>query len=139
MGLAAYSGPQSNWEHWLSREKGSHKIKMSADNIVLEMAALDKRYDDGQGKPYFRPWLVDLAYNTQAALEEVLCHLISNACRLTGLKHVCIAGGVGLNSVANYKILRDCQLNDIFIFPASADNGIDIGCALLAYHTEILG
>ena len=136
MGLAAYGGPQSNWERWLSKEKGSLKIKMFAYDIFLEMAALEKRYDDGQGKPYFRPWLVDLAYKIQAELEEVLCHLIGDACRQTGLKHVCIAGGVGLNSVANYKILRDCQLNDIFIFPASADNGIAVGCALWAYHTD---
>ena len=139
MGLAAYGGPQPNWKRWLSKEKGSHRVKISAYDIFLEMAALEKRYDDGQGKPYFRPWLVDLAYKVQTELEEVLCEIIANACHMTGLKHVCIAGGVGLNSVANYKILRDCGLDDIFIFPAAADNGIAVGCALWGYHSDERG
>ena len=38
-----------------------------------------------------------------------------------------------LNSVANYQILQRCALEDIFIFPAAADNGIAAGCALCAY------
>ena len=134
MGLAAYGGPQPNWQRWLAKEKSSHRVKISAYDIFLEMAALEKRYDDGHGKPYFRPWLVDLAYKVQTELEEVLCQIVADACHITGLKHVCIAGGVGLNSVANYKILRDCELDDIFIFPAAADNGIAIGCALWGYH-----
>ncbi|MEE2887512.1 MAG: carbamoyltransferase C-terminal domain-containing protein [Planctomycetota bacterium] len=136
MGLAAYGGPQPNWEQWFSKDEDSHAIQMSAYDIFLEMAALEKRYDDGQGKPYSRPWLVDLAYKVQAELEKVLCQLVSDACQQTGLKRVCLAGGVGLNSVANYKILRECELEDIFIFPAAADNGIAVGCALWGYHTE---
>ena len=42
----------------------------------------------------------------------------------TGLKKLCMAGGVALNSVANQKILRHCELEDIFVFPAAGDNGI---------------
>ena len=34
---------------------------MSAYDIFLEIEALEKRYDNREGKPYFRPWLVDLA------------------------------------------------------------------------------
>jgi carbamoyltransferase len=136
MGLAAYGGPQENWERWFLKEKGSHRINMSAYDIFLEMAALEKRYDNGEGKPYFRPWLVDLAYKVQVELEEVLCELVADACAETGLKHVCMAGGVALNSVANYKILRACELDDIFIFPAASDNGIAVGCALWGYHRE---
>jgi carbamoyltransferase len=136
MGLAAYGGPQPNWEPWFTRATESYKINISAYDIFLEMAALEKRYDDGLGRPYFRPWLVDLAYKVQVELEQVLCQLVRDACAETGLKRLCIAGGVGLNSVANYKILRDCELQDIFTFPAAADNGIAVGCALWAYHSE---
>jgi len=136
MGLAAYGGPQSNWERWFTKPEDSHAIQMSAYDIFLEMAALEKRYDDGQGKPYFRPWLVDLAYKVQTELEDVLIQLVGDACERTGLRRVCIAGGVGLNSVANYKILRDCELDGVFIFPAAGDNGIAVGCALWGYHTE---
>lgn len=136
MGLAAYGGPQENWQNWMAKQEGSYQIKMSAYDIFLEMAALEKRYDDGQGKPYFRPWLVDLAYKVQTELEQILSDLISEACQQTGLNRLCIAGGVGLNSVANYKILRNCGLEDVFTFPAAADNGIAAGCALWAYHTQ---
>tara|TARA_B100001123_G_scaffold111283_1_gene129426 strand:+ start:3575 stop:7339 length:3765 start_codon:yes stop_codon:yes gene_type:complete len=136
MGLAAYGGPQPNWEPWFTKADDPYKINLSAYDIFLEMAALEKRYDDDLGKPYFRPWLVDLAYKVQAELEHVLCQLVRDACATTGLKKLCIAGGVGLNSVANYKILRDCTLEDIFTFPAAADNGIAVGCALWAYHSE---
>ena len=136
MGLAAYGGPQENWERWFHKEQGSHRINMSAYDIFLEMAALEKRYDNGEGKPYFRPWLVDLAYKVQTELEEVLCDLVADACAGTGLKRVCMAGGVALNSVANYKVLRACELDDIFVFPAASDNGIAVGCALWGYHSE---
>jgi carbamoyltransferase len=136
MGLAAYGGAQENWERWFHKENGSYRINMSAYDIFLEMAALEKRYDNGEGKPYFRPWLVDLAYKVQTELEEVLCELVADACAQTGLKRVCMAGGVALNSVANYKILRACALEDIFVFPAASDNGIAVGCALWGYHSE---
>ncbi|MEC7583924.1 MAG: carbamoyltransferase C-terminal domain-containing protein [Planctomycetota bacterium] len=136
MGLAAYGGPQARWETWLSKAPSELGIRMSAYDIFLEMAALEKRYDDGEGKPYFRPWLVDLAYKAQAELEQVLCELVRDASKQTGLGRLCIAGGVGLNSVANYKVFRDCGLDDIFVFPAAADNGISVGCALWGYHTE---
>lgn len=134
MGLAAFGNPQSNWEKWLRTDPGSLQLGISAYDIALEVAALQKRYDDGAGKPYFRPWLVDLAYKVQTELEEALCHLVEEAQARTGLNKLCIAGGVGLNSVANYSILKRCALDDIFIFPAAADNGIAAGCALWAYH-----
>lgn len=136
MGLAAYGGTQENWERWFHKENGSYRINMSAYDILLEMEALEKRYDNGEGKPYFRPWLVDLAYKVQTELEEVLCELVADACAQTGLKRVCMAGGVALNSVANYKILRACALEDIFVFPAASDNGIAVGCALWGYHND---
>ena len=133
MGLAAYGGPQDAWERWLRPVEGAPRVALSAYDIFLEMAALEKRYDDGQGKPYFRPWLVDLAYKVQHELEEALCHIVSEAMRETGLTRLCMAGGVALNSVANYTILKRCGLDDIFVFPAAADNGIAAGCALWAY------
>ena len=133
MGLAAYGGDQENWFRWMSKEDGALGVRMSAYDIFLEMSALEKRYDDGKGKAYFRPWLVDLAHKVQAELEAVLCDLVRDAAAETGLKTLCMAGGVALNSVANHKILRACGLEDIFVFPAAADNGISAGCALWGY------
>ncbi len=133
MGLSAYGGLQKNWESWFRRESGSYHIEMSAYDIFLEIMALKKRYDTDSGKPYFRAWLVDLAYKVQVELENILCDLVSHAVGETGIRKLCLAGGVALNSVANYKIFRRCSLEDIFVFPAAGDNGISAGCALWGY------
>ncbi|MBO85320.1 MAG: carbamoyltransferase, partial [Deltaproteobacteria bacterium] len=133
MGLAAFGGPQPQWHRWLQPVPGEPRVSMSAYDIFLEVAALERIYNTADGRPYMRPWLVDLAHKVQKELEDALCHIISEAMAQTGLRTLCMAGGVALNSVANYKILQQCGLDDIFIFPAAADNGVAAGCALWAY------
>ena len=51
--------------------------------------------------------------------------------QVTGMKNLCLAGGVALNSVANYKILRQGPFEDIYIHPAPGDDGGSVGAALL--------
>ncbi|MBE9031744.1 methyltransferase [filamentous cyanobacterium LEGE 11480] len=138
MGLAPFGGHQPNWHRWIQPEADSYSLKLSPYDIFLEINAIEKMYDDGAGKPYLRPHLVDLAYKVQHELEQALLHIVGLAVQKTGLKKLCIAGGVGLNSVANYKLLNELGLDDIFIFPAAGDSGIAAGCALWAYQ-EIAG
>ena len=133
MGLAAYGGPQEQWQSWLRLCPESYHVDISAYDIFLEVAALEKRYDDGRGTPYLRPYLVDLAWKVQHELEQALLHIVGRAVKETGLRKLCLAGGVTLNSVANYKLLHELNLEDIFIFPAAGDAGIAAGCALWAY------
>ncbi|OUL19241.1 carbamoyltransferase [Nostoc sp. T09] len=135
MGLAPFGGEQPNWHRWIQATEDSFSLKISAYDIFLEVAALEKCYDNGEGKPYLRPYLVDLAYKVQKELEQALQHIVTLAIKQTGLRKLCIAGGVGLNSVANYELLRQLKLDDIFIFPAAGDSGIAAGCALWAYNT----
>jgi carbamoyltransferase len=52
----------------------------------------------------------------------------------TGLKKLCLAGGVALNSVANGRLLRETPFEDVFIQPAAGDSGGALGAALYAYH-----
>ena len=52
----------------------------------------------------------------------------------TGLKNLCLAGGVALNCVANGKVLRDGAFERIWIQPAAGDAGGALGAALAAYH-----
>lgn len=136
MGLAPYGTPQENWLPWIERQSGSCSLALSAYDIFLEVAALEKRYDQDEGKPYLRPYLVDLAYKVQKELEEGLIHVAGLALQDTGLRKLCLAGGVALNSVANYKLYRQLGLEDIFIFPAAGDAGIAAGCALWACAEE---
>jgi len=53
----------------------------------------------------------------------------------TGLKQLCIAGGVGLNSVANTRIMRETPFEQVFVQPAAGDGGGALGAALWAYNT----
>lgn len=78
------------------------------------------------------------AYAVQVECERAMLHLAEYAKKRTGSNYLCISGGVALNSVANYKLLRSGLFRDIFINPAASDTGIPIGCALFGYH-HILG
>ena len=133
MGLAPFGREQVNFHRWLKPVEHSYSLSISPYDIFLEIAALEKKYDTGEGKPYLRPYLVDLAYKVQDELEKALEHIVQVAITQTGLKKLCIAGGVGLNSVANYQLLRNLDLEDIFIFPAAGDSGIAAGAAFWAY------
>ncbi|WP_269617150.1 carbamoyltransferase C-terminal domain-containing protein [Prochlorococcus marinus] len=133
MGLAPYGNEQKNWTRWFDPIPGKPGLAINPYDIFLEILALEKKYDSREGKPYLRPWLVDLAYKVQKELEIALIHIVDVATKQTGIKKLCLAGGVALNSVANYKIFKKCDLLDIHIFPAAADNGISAGCALWAY------
>jgi len=48
---------------------------------------------------------------------------------------LCIAGGVGLNSVANARILKETPLEELYIQPAAGDGGGALGAALWAYNS----
>ena len=136
MGLAPYGGPQRNFDRWIHDRPGDLSLDIPAYDIFLEIAALEKRYEGEDGPRHLRPWLVDLAWKVQNELELAIKHLIGVAMARTGLNRLCMAGGVALNSVANYRAFRDLPLEDIFVFPAAGDNGIAAGCALWAYAED---
>jgi carbamoyltransferase len=79
----------------------------------------------------------DVATSIQAVTEEALIKLAMEAHKLTGAKKLCIAGGVGLNSVANWKILNNTPFEKIFVQPAAGDAGGALGAALATYHIAL--
>jgi carbamoyltransferase len=76
----------------------------------------------------------DIAASIQTVSEEILLKMANALHKETGLKKLCIAGGVGLNSVANGRILRETPFEELFIQPAAGDSGGALGAALYAYH-----
>ncbi|HRQ39011.1 MAG TPA: carbamoyltransferase [Chloroflexota bacterium] len=76
----------------------------------------------------------DIAASIQLVTEEALLKLLRSLHQQTGLPHVCIAGGVGLNSKANGRILKETPFTDVFIQPAAGDSGGALGAALYVYH-----
>ncbi len=82
---------------------------------------------------------MDLAASVQAVTEEVVLRLTRSLSSETGLRNLCLAGGVALNCVANGKILRDGRFDEIFVQPAAGDAGGALGAALAVYFEENQG
>jgi len=77
----------------------------------------------------------DVAASIQRVTEDLLVGMAQNLQRQTGLKKLCLAGGVGLNSVANSRILREGGFEELYIQPAAGDSGGALGAALWAYNS----
>lgn len=76
----------------------------------------------------------DIASSLQAFLEEVETRLLDVLYRKTKLENLCIAGGVGFNSVANGKIVHRTRFKRLFVQPAAGDAGTALGAAFYVHH-----
>jgi len=79
----------------------------------------------------------DIAASLQAVVEAVLLAMARAAHRETGLRGLCLAGGVALNSVANGRLAREGPFEELYIQPAAGDAGGALGAALWAYHAVL--
>ena len=82
---------------------------------------------------------MDLAASIQRVTEDIMLALAATLSRETGEKHLCLAGGVALNCVANGKIRSSGLFEDIWAQPASGDAGGALGAALCAWHEHFGG
>ncbi len=80
-------------------------------------------------------YYADIAASIQQVTEDLLVNMARHLQHNTGMKNLCIAGGVGLNSVANSRMLAEAGFEQIFIQPAAGDGGGALGAALWAYNT----
>lgn len=76
----------------------------------------------------------DVAASIQAVLEEAMLRMANHVYQETGLKKLCMAGGVALNSVANSRILRETPFEEIYVQPSAGDGGGALGATLFAFH-----
>ncbi len=76
----------------------------------------------------------NLALAAQKVIEEIVLKMAHEAKRLTGLDHLCMAGGVALNCVANGVLVREQIFTEIYVQPAAGDAGGALGAALAAHH-----
>jgi carbamoyltransferase len=77
---------------------------------------------------------MDLAASVQTVTEEAVLRMVRSFVAETGLRKLCLAGGVALNCVANGKICRDGAIDALWVQPAAGDAGGALGAALSAYH-----
>ena len=144
MGLAPYGEPkyvQLIKDHIAEvREDGS--IRMNHDyfsysaGLRMTNAAFDRIFGGRPRRPESKITQreMDLARSIQVITEEVMLKMARFVRQETGMKRLCMAGGVALNCVANGRILREGPFEDIWIQPAAGDAGGAIGIALAIWH-----
>lgn len=76
----------------------------------------------------------DIAASIQRVTEDALITIANRLHEKTGMKKLVMAGGVALNTKANYRILNETPFEEIYIQPAAGDDGGALGAALWAYH-----
>ena len=144
MGLAPYGDPryaQTILDHLMDlKEDGSFRLDQSYFNYCTGLTMTSGKFHELFGGPPrlpsepMRQRDMDLAASIQKVIEEVVLRLSRSLARETGLKNLCLAGGVALNCVANGKVLRDGSFENLWIQPAAGDAGGAVGAAYTAYH-----
>ena len=144
MGLAPYGEPkyaQTIFDNLIDlKPDGSFRLDLDYFDYCTGLTMTNAKFDALFGGPPRKPevWLtqreMDLAASIQAVTEEVVLRLARSLAAETGMKRLCLAGGVALNCVANGKLLRDGAIDEIWIQPAAGDAGGAIGAALAACH-----
>ena len=144
MGLAPYGEPRYTdriLKHLVDvKPDGSLAMDMSYFNFCQGLTMTNAKFASLFGGPPRDPESaitqreMDIAASIQKLTEEVVLRMARHAKELTGSKHLCLAGGVALNCVANGKLLRAGIFDDVFATPASGDAGGALGAALFVHH-----
>jgi carbamoyltransferase len=144
MGLAPYGEPRyvdRILEHLIDvREDGSFRMNMKYFDYCAGLKMTNGRFAELFDGPPRQPESrltqreMDLAASVQVVTEMVMLRMARHVRQVTGKKHLCLAGGVALNCVANGKILREGIFDDLWIQPAAGDAGGALGAAFIAWH-----
>ncbi len=144
MGLAPY-GEQKYKDLILSelidlKEDGSFKLNMKYFDYCAGLVMTNERFHRLFGGPP-RPREsrltrrdMDLARSVQEVTEEVMVRMARHIRKMTGMKNLCLAGGVALNCVGNGKIMQEGIFDHLWVQPAAGDAGGSLGAALLAWY-----
>ncbi|WOK35941.1 carbamoyltransferase [Sphingomonas sp. C3-2] len=144
MGLAPYGQPrfaQTILDNLIDlKPDGSFWLNQDYFDYATGLTMTSPRFNALFGGPPRRPEddltqrEMDLAASIQLVTEEAVLRLARAARTETGERHLCLAGGVALNCVANGKLLRAGIFDDIWIQPAAGDAGGALGAALSVWH-----
>ncbi len=144
MGLAPYGRPkyiELIKEKLIDiKEDGTFRLNMEYFKFHRGFRMTSRKFHELFGqKPrtsetQLKQFHMDLASSIQFLTEEIVIKLAKSLRKETGIKNICLAGGVALNCVANGKLLRQKIFDNIWIQPASGDAGSALGAALLAWY-----
>ncbi len=144
MGLAPYGEPKYRdllLDHVIDlKPDGSFRLDQSYFDYCTGLRMTNDKWDALFGGPARQPEELltqrhmDLAASVQAVIEEAVLRLTRSLAAETGIRNLCLAGGVALNCVANGKVLRDRAFDWVWVQPASGDAGGALGAALSACY-----
>jgi len=144
MGLAPYGEPKYVdliLRHLLDlKSDGTFRLNMKYFNYPVGLTMTNSKFDTLFGGPARKPESIvtqkemDLARSIQEVTEKVVLRLARTIQKETNAKHLCLAGGVALNCVANGRLLREGPFEDIWIQPAAGDAGGAVGAAYAGWH-----
>jgi carbamoyltransferase len=80
---------------------------------------------------------MDIASSIQRVTEEIVLRMARHVHARTGMRNLCMAGGVALNCVANGRLLREGPFERLWIQPAAGDAGGALGAALMHWHGHL--
>ncbi|GAB1351015.1 carbamoyltransferase [Ignavibacteriales bacterium] len=144
MGLAPYGTPkyvENIYKYLIDlKEDGSFKMNMDYFDYNTGLKMTNSKFSELFGGPAREPETnltqreMDLARSVQEVTEEIVLRMARHIRRETGMKNLCLAGGVALNCVANGILLREKTFDDLWIQPAAGDAGGALGAALIAHY-----
>jgi carbamoyltransferase len=149
MGLAPYGDRRKYFKQVMDlvrlKDDGTYYIPLFGKNATVQdkethagvLASLTDLFgpprapDEGMDQRF-----KDLAAAVQSVLQSVQLHVLRHFAAQTGLKDLCLAGGVALNCTNNGVVLRSRLFRNVFVQPASGDDGAALGAALYVHHTR---
>ncbi|MCC6593601.1 MAG: carbamoyltransferase [Xanthomonadales bacterium] len=144
MGLAPYGEPKyaaTIRKHLVDvKDDGSFRLDLRYFDYCTGLTMTNARFHALFGGPprategAIEKRHLDLAASVQQTTEEIVLQLAESLRRATGERHLCLAGGVALNCVANGRLLREGGFDAIWIQPAAGDAGGALGAALAYWH-----
>jgi carbamoyltransferase len=147
MGLAPYGEPRyaSKIREYLIdiKKDGSFRLNQEYFDYCTGLKMTNAKFDNIFGEPARKPedplsqFHMDIAASIQTVTEEVILNLVESLAIETGMKNLCLAGGVALNCVANGKVLLANKFEKIWIQPASGDAGGALGAALAINYIKL--
>lgn len=139
MALASYGTPNIPLEEIVEIKEGGFELKVPFTNLSPDSR---REFSDELVKKYGEPRLpeepltkrhFDIAASVQKAITETMKRLVTWMHKRTGLKNLCLAGGVALNCSANGELRKLPFIENIYVFPAAGDAGTSLGSAVYEY------
>ena len=140
MGAAPYGDPKYTdqiFDELIAvRDDGSFKLNMKYFAYDYGLTMTNRKFDALFGQPRreseseMEQFHWDMAASVQRVVEDIMLRIVRDLHQRTGLKNLCMAGGVALNCVSNGRIIREGPFENLWVQPAAGDAGGALGAAL---------